>query len=178
MKALTKLNVHQTQLAASYAPAGVPIEAADQDYIVNSKIAIAVLFGGLGLGNNRSGGKIIHEILVRDGDPVEHAQVLIRLDDGDAETELKDQQILYSQGYARKAKLFEFARTVAKMKGDISRRMKIGSSRCVIKIVRRKTKLSATPLPRLGWRSDESPRSHLRGSGCSLRFCRSLNGSM
>lgn len=37
-----------------------------------------------------------------------------------AEEQLKDQQTLYRKGYARKPALFELARTVARMKGDIA----------------------------------------------------------
>ena len=93
-------------------------------------------------------GGIVREILVREGDAVKQGQVLVRLDDGDAEADLnatrgqigaleaetaalkeqlpsaeeqlKDQQTLYQQGYARKSQLFELERTVARMKGDIA----------------------------------------------------------
>ena len=93
-------------------------------------------------------GGVIREILVREGEAVRKGQVLVRLDDADAtadlnglqgqldaleaegsamkeqlpsmEEQLKDQQTLYDQGYARKTELFELKRVVAKMKGDIT----------------------------------------------------------
>ena len=93
-------------------------------------------------------GGIVRQILVREGDTVKRGQVLITLDDRDAqadlnaiqgqigaleaetkalkqqlpstEEELKDQQTLYSEGYSRKSQLFELERTLAKLRGDIA----------------------------------------------------------
>ena len=93
-------------------------------------------------------GGIVREILVREGDAVKQGQVLLRLDDADAEADLNairgqigaleaenaaikeqlpsveeqlsDQQTLYKKGFARKPQLFDTQRAVAKMKGDIA----------------------------------------------------------
>ena len=90
-------------------------------------------------------GGIIREILVRDGDTVKQGQVLVRLDDRDAEADLnatrgqigaleaetaalneqlpsieeqlKDQQTLYSEGYSKKSQLFELERNLAEAEG-------------------------------------------------------------
>jgi multidrug efflux pump subunit AcrA (membrane-fusion protein) len=93
-------------------------------------------------------GGIIREILVREGDGVRRGQVLVKLDDRDAEADLntirgqigaleaetsalkqqlpsteeqlKDQRTLYNEGYTKKSQLFEIERAVAKLKGDIA----------------------------------------------------------
>ena len=93
-------------------------------------------------------GGIVRQILVHDGDTVKQGQVLVTLDNRDAEADLnairgqigaleaetaalkqqlpsteeqlKDQQTLYSEGYSKKSQLFELERTVAKLRGDIA----------------------------------------------------------
>jgi multidrug efflux pump subunit AcrA (membrane-fusion protein) len=93
-------------------------------------------------------GGIVREILVREGDAVKQGQVLLRLDDADAqadlnavrgqigaleaenaaikeqlpsvEEQLRDQESLYKKGFAKKPDLFDTQRAVAKMKGDIA----------------------------------------------------------
>ena len=85
---------------------------------------------------------------MRDGDTVKQGQVLVTLDNRDAEADLnairgqigaleaetaalnqqlpsieeqlKDQQTLYSEGYSRKSQLFELERNLAKLRGDIA----------------------------------------------------------
>jgi multidrug efflux pump subunit AcrA (membrane-fusion protein) len=92
-------------------------------------------------------GGIIREILVREGDAVKKGQALVRLDDADAEADLKavrgqigaleaelastkaqlpsveeqlrDQKMLYKKGFARKPDLFELERSATKMKGEV-----------------------------------------------------------
>jgi multidrug efflux pump subunit AcrA (membrane-fusion protein) len=169
---MNKLPVPRTQHINLYPLGDVAAEPPISTYIVKSKIVMAVLFGGVGLWatfapltsaaiapgvvkvdtyrktvQHLEGG-IIREILVREGDVIKQGQVLVRLDEGDAEADLnsargqigaleaetaalkqqlpsvaeqlKDKQALYSQGYARKAELFELERTIAGMKGDIA----------------------------------------------------------
>ncbi len=143
--------------------------AADSALHYQGRIVIALLFGGFGLWATLAPltsaavapgvvkvdtyrktvqhleGGIVREILVREGDSVKQGQVLVRLDDGDAEADLnairgqigaleaenaalkqqlpsaeeqlKDQQTLYSKGYARKPQLFELERTLCQNEG-------------------------------------------------------------
>ena len=152
-------------------PAVIAEEPPIRAYIVQSKIVIAVLFGGFGLWaasapltsaavapgvvkvdsyrktlQHLEGG-IVSEILVHEGDAVAQGQPLVRLDDADAEADLKavggqigaleaettaikeqlpsleeqlaDERSLFQKGYAKKSQIFELERTVVKMKGDI-----------------------------------------------------------
>jgi HlyD family secretion protein/epimerase transport system membrane fusion protein len=92
-------------------------------------------------------GGIVSEILVHEGDAVVQGQPLVRLDDADAEADLRavggqigaleaettaikeqlpsleeqlaDERSLFQKGYAKKSQNFELERTVVKMKGDI-----------------------------------------------------------
>ncbi|MGH6866547.1 MAG: HlyD family efflux transporter periplasmic adaptor subunit, partial [Methyloceanibacter sp.] len=151
----------------AYLPADPPIGR----YVSAGGLVIALLLGGFGIwaalapltsaaiaegvvkvGTYRKtlqhlNGGIIRQILVREGDRVPQGQVLVRLDDVDAEADLNairgqigaleaelaatkaqlpsieqqlsDQRTLYQKGYARKPLLLELERTVAKTKGDI-----------------------------------------------------------
>ena len=152
-------------------PAVIAEEPPIRAYIVQSKIVIAVLFGGFGLWaasapltsaavapgvvkvdsyrktlQHLEGG-IVSEILVHEGDAVVQGQPLVRLDDADAEADLKavggqigaleaettavkeqlpsleeqlaDERSLFQKGYAKKSQIFELERTVVKMKGDV-----------------------------------------------------------
>jgi multidrug efflux pump subunit AcrA (membrane-fusion protein) len=93
-------------------------------------------------------GGIVRHIQVREGDTVKRGQVLVTLDNRDAEAELnairgqvgaleaettalkqqlpsteeqlKDQQTLYHEGYSKKSQLFELQRTLTKLRGDIA----------------------------------------------------------
>lgn len=169
---MTKLISYSTRAAVPALLPDVSTEPPIRPYIVKGVFVIGLMFGGFGIWASLAPltsaavapgvvkvdtyhktvqhleGGIIREILVRDGDAVKQGQVLVRLDDGDAEAdlnatrgqigaleaenaamkeqlpsteeELKDQQRLYSEGYSKKPQLFELARTVARMKGDIA----------------------------------------------------------
>jgi multidrug efflux pump subunit AcrA (membrane-fusion protein) len=93
-------------------------------------------------------GGIIREILVREGDAVKQGQVLVRLDDVNAEADLNDvraqiaaleaeiesakqqlpgleeqladQQTLYKKGYTKKSLMLQIERTVTELKGEIA----------------------------------------------------------
>ena len=152
-------------------PADIPAEPPIRPYIVKSKIVIAVLFGVFGLWaafapltsaalapgvvkvdsyrktvQHLEGG-IVSEILVHEGDAVVQGQPLVRLNDADAEADLKavggqigaleaetaaikeqlpsleqqlaDERALFKKGYAKKSELFDLERTGLKMKGDV-----------------------------------------------------------
>ena len=169
---MTKLISYSAHAAVPALRADVSTEPPIRPYVTKGVFVVGLMFGGFGIWASLApltsaavapgvvkadtyrktvqhlDGGIIREILVRDGDTVKQGQVLVRLDDGDAEADLnasrgqigaleaentalkeqlpsaeeqlKDQQTLYSEGYARKPQLFELARTVARMKGDIA----------------------------------------------------------
>jgi multidrug efflux pump subunit AcrA (membrane-fusion protein) len=167
-----KLNPYSAQDASSYLPVDAPAAPPVRPYIVKGAMVVALLFGGFGLWaalapltsaaiapgvvkvdtyrktvQHLEGG-LVREILVREGDAVKQGQVLLRLDDADAEADLNtvrgqlgaleaenaaikeqlpsveeqlsDQESLYKKGFAKKPQLFDTQRAVAKMKGDIA----------------------------------------------------------
>ena len=172
MGAVTKLVSYSACAPVQVSMPDVSTEPPIRPYIVMGVVVIGLAFGGFGIWaalvpltsaavaqglvkvdsyrktvQHLEGG-IIREILVHDGDAVKQGQLLVKLDDGDAEAELNatraqigaldaenaaakaqipsaeeelsDQQRLYSEGYSRKPQLFELARTVTKMKGEIA----------------------------------------------------------
>ena len=172
MGAVTKLVSYSACAPVQASMPDVSTEPPIRPYIVMGVVVIGLAFGGFSIwaslvpltsaavaqglvkvdGYRKTvqhlEGGIIRELLVRDGDAVKQGQVLVRLDDGDAEAELNatraqigaleaenaaakaqlpsaeeeltDQQRLYSEGYSRKPQLFELSRTVTKMKGEIA----------------------------------------------------------
>ena len=169
---MTKLTSRSTASARPVFLLDASVEPPIRPYIVQGMIAIGLMFGGFGMWaalapltsaavapgvvkvdtyrkivQHLEGG-IVREILVHEGDVVRRGQVLVRLDERDAqadlnatrgqigaleaetaalnqelpstEEQLKDQQTLYSEGYTKKSQLFDLERTLAKLKGDIA----------------------------------------------------------
>ena len=169
---MIKSGLHPTQAANLRFKADVPPRPPIGRYVASGMAVLGLLFGGLGswaalapltsaaiapgvvkvdtsskVVQHLEGG-IIREILVQDGEVVKAGQVLVQLDDADAEADvnaahaqiaaleaeiastreqlpsveeqLNDQRSLYQKGFARKPVLLDLERTVTQLKGQIA----------------------------------------------------------
>lgn len=168
---MTKLSPYSAQAADLGFRADVPARPPIRRYIAGGVLVVGLLLGGFGswaaLAPLTSAaiaqgsvkvdtyrktvqhleGGIINEILVREDDIVKQGQVLVRLNDADAEADLNairgqigaleaeiaateeqlpslaeqinDQRSLYKKGFTRKPVLLELERAASKLNGDI-----------------------------------------------------------